>query len=44
MKQVLLKDDKVYESYEEKKRDKTIILKEENIENQLKSDTSKDKK
>ncbi len=44
MKKVLLKEDKIYDSYEEKKRDKTIILKEENTENQLKSDTSKDKK
>lgn len=44
MKQVLLKDDKVFDSYEEKKRDKTIIYKLKKDENQLKPDTPKDNK
>lgn len=44
MKKVLLTGDKIYDAYEEKKRDKTIILKEENIKNQSKPDTSKDNK
>ena len=44
MKQVLLNGDKVYDSYEDRKNDKTIILKEKNSENQLKPASPKDNK
>lgn len=44
MKQVLLNGDKVYDSYEDRKNDKTIIYKVKNDKNQLKSASPKDNK
>jgi hypothetical protein len=42
MKKVLTELDTIAKAYEERKKDETIILKNENNENQLKPDTSKD--
>lgn len=42
LKKVLTELDSIAQAYEEKKKDKTIILKGKNSENQLKPDTPKD--
>jgi len=44
MKKVLLTGDKIYDSYQEEKKDKTIVYKDKKNKKQIKPDISEDTK